>query len=213
MEIKTQRLLIRLIQWEEVEKVMQLITSKISQWTAPIPYPYSIDATKILFLMNKILLIFLFILCFPALLYAKDTVHKIVVYKSARKMELWDKDSKLIRSYKIALGGNPIGHKNQAGDKKTPEGNYKIAGRNANSRFHKSLRISYPNADDIAQATKRGVSPGGDVMIHGLPKGIGWIRSLQRLYGWTAGCIAVTNDEIDEIWDLVPDGTPIEIRP
>jgi len=144
----------------------------------------------------------------------QQTAAKIVVYKAERKMELLDKTSNILKTYKIALGANPKGHKTQEGDEKTPEGLYKISGRNSNSSFHLSLKISYPNEQDIAQATKRGVSAGGDIMIHGLRNGIGWLGSAHRLYDkWTNGCIAVTNKEIEEIWNLVLDGTPVEIRP
>ncbi|MEI7669787.1 MAG: L,D-transpeptidase family protein [Pseudomonadota bacterium] len=154
------------------------------------------------------------VLGIPATSNAEEIATKIVVYKSEHKMELLDKNKKLLKTYKISLGGNPKGAKTQQGDQKTPEGIYSISGRNENSHFYKSLRISYPNEYDIEQARERGVSPGGDVMIHGLPKGIGWVGSMHRLYDtWTAGCIAVTNDEIDEIWKLVTSGTIIAIKP
>lgn len=138
---------------------------------------------------------------------------KIIVHKAARKLDLLDNDSRLLKSYVISLGGNPIGHKTQSGDEKTPEGSYIISGRNPTSSYHLSLRISYPNEQDAAQAAKRGVSPGGDIMIHGIRGGLGWVGTLHRRFNWTQGCIAVTNAEIEEIWSLVPDGTPIEIRP
>lgn len=139
---------------------------------------------------------------------------KIIVHKSARKMDLVDENAILIKTYQISLGAQPIGHKTQEGDEKTPEGAYKIISRNVKSRFHKSLKISYPNAADEAQAKERNVSPGSDIMVHGLPNGLGWLGSLHRIYDtWTDGCVAVTNQEIEEIWNAVPDGTPIKIRP
>ena len=138
---------------------------------------------------------------------------KIIVYKGEYRMELLDKRANVLKTYDITLGGNPQGHKIQEGDERTPEGLYKISGRNPNSNFHLSLRVSYPNEQDIAQAKKRGVSPGGDIMIHGVGDGFGWMGSLHRVLNWTDGCIAVTNYEIEEIWNLVRDGTPIEIRP
>jgi murein L,D-transpeptidase YafK len=98
-------------------------------------------------------------------------------------------------------------------DARTPEGRYLIDSRNVASAYHKALHISYPNADDRKRAAKLGVSPGGAVMIHGLPNGKGWLGGAHRLYDWTLGCIAVTDQEIDEIWNLVPTGTPVEIRP
>jgi len=138
---------------------------------------------------------------------------KIIVHKSDYRMELLDKNANVLRTYNIALGSSPTGHKTQEGDERTPEGLYRISGRNPHSSFHLSLRVSYPNEQDIAQARKRGVSPGGDIMIHGVGDGFGWIGSLHRVLNWTNGCIAVTNYEIEEIWGMVRDGTPIEIRP
>jgi len=120
---------------------------------------------------------------------------------------------KIIRTYKVALGRGGLAPKEREGDRRTPEGHYIIDSRNAASHYHKALHISYPNAEDRARAAKLGVSPGGAIMIHGLPNGMRWIGAAHRLYDWTLGCIAVTNDEIDEIWNLVPVGTPVEIRP
>jgi murein L,D-transpeptidase YafK len=136
---------------------------------------------------------------------------RIVVEKSARRMHLM-RDSARLKTYRISLGRNPIGHKQQEGDSRTPEGTYTIDTRNPQSRFHLSLRISYPNAADRRGAASRGVSPGGDIFIHGLPNGM---ASAELFAGrdWTDGCIAVTNAEIREIWAMVKDGTPIEIRP
>ncbi len=135
-----------------------------------------------------------------------------MVNKSKRELLLYV-GGKLHRSYKIALGRNPIGPKARQGDGKTPEGAYTINGRNAASAYHRSLRISYPSAADRLRAKQQGVDPGGDIMIHGLPNGRGLIGALHRLYDWTDGCIAVTDAEIEEIWLLVRDGTPIHINP
>ncbi len=137
---------------------------------------------------------------------------KVVVYKAARRMDLM-LDGKRIRSYRISLGDSPVGHKTQEGDERTPEGDYVIDYRNPRSKFTLSLHISYPNRADRAQAAKRGVSPGGDIMIHGLPNG--WEEAGPALAGvdWTDGCIAVDNWAIREIWDAVKDGTPITIHP
>jgi len=113
----------------------------------------------------------------------------------------------VLRQYRVALGRNPVGHKDREGDGRTPEGRYVIDRRNPNSRYHLSLRISYPNADDVARARAAGAEPGGDIMIHGLKDG-------ERREGdWTLGCIAVTDEEMDEIWGLVAEGTPIVIEP
>jgi murein L,D-transpeptidase YafK len=137
---------------------------------------------------------------------------RIVVLKKARTLELLSQ-GKVIKTYKIALGGDPVGPKIRLGDHKTPEGVYVLDSRNAHSQFYKSIHISYPNARDRAAAKRQGVSPGGDVFVHGLPRGYGWVGESHRLKDWTDGCIAVTNEEIDEIWKAVPDGTRIEIRP
>lgn len=143
---------------------------------------------------------------------AKAKADHIVILKSKRELQLWSNGT-LLETYRISLGGEPVGPKLQQGDHRTPEGKYVIAGRNAHSKFHRSLRISYPNAEDRVRAAKHGVSPGGDIMIHGLPNGYGWIGRRHLSRDWTDGCIAVTDQEIEEIWDLVPDGTPVEIRP
>lgn len=137
---------------------------------------------------------------------------KIIIFKSKHEMQLLA-GGKILKSYKIALGGNPVGPKQRQGDHRTPEGIYQVAGRNANSAYHRSLRVSYPNEQDRARAAKLGVAPGGDIMIHGLPNGYGWIGRGHLAKDWTDGCIAVTDQEIEEIWRLVPDGTRIEIRP
>ena len=120
---------------------------------------------------------------------------------------------KVIRTYKVALGKNPVGPKERQGDGKTPEGDYFISGRNRASSYHRSLAISYPNRTDRARAKKLHVDPGGDIAIHGLPNGRGWIGAAHRLADWTLGCIAVTDEEIEEIWRLVPNGTPVRINP
>jgi len=120
---------------------------------------------------------------------------------------------KVIRTYKVALGTGGLAPKQREGDARTPEGRYIVDSRNAASEYHKALHISYPNADDRKRAARLGVAPGGAVMIHGLPNGKGFIGSAHRLYDWTLGCVAVTDQEIDEIWTLVPVGTPVEIRP
>jgi murein L,D-transpeptidase YafK len=119
----------------------------------------------------------------------------------------------VIRTYKIALGGNPVGPKESQGDNKTPEGTYIIDSRNRNSGYHLSLRISYPNEKDKMRAKELGVSPGGDIMIHGIKNGLSWVGAYHAEVDWTKGCIAVTDEEMEEIDRLVPDGTIVEIRP
>lgn len=137
---------------------------------------------------------------------------RVVVLKKERTLQLLS-DGKVIKTYKVALGGDPVGPKTRRGDHKTPEGTYVLDSRNAHSQFHKSIHISYPNPRDRAPAQQRGVSPGGDVFVHGLPNGYGWVGAGHRARDWTDGCIAVTNEEIEEIWSAVADGTPIQIRP
>lgn len=137
---------------------------------------------------------------------------RVLVEKQARRLTLFA-DGKALKVYPIVLGGNPDGPKTRQGDQKTPEGGYTIDSRNRGSRYHKALHISYPNAADRARAKAGGYPPGGDIMIHGIRNGFGWIGRLHRLMDWTQGCIAVSNREMDEIWDAVPNGTPIEIRP
>lgn len=137
---------------------------------------------------------------------------KVVVFKSKRLLILMKGDEKLTE-YKIALGGEPVGPKDREGDHKTPEGLYVLDRRNAKSKFYKSIHISYPDTQDRERASKLGIPPGGDIMIHGLPNGFGWLGSLHRSRDWTDGCIAVTDQEMDEIWQAVADGTPIEIKP
>jgi len=137
---------------------------------------------------------------------------KILIEKNLRQMTLLA-DGQIIRTYRIALGGNPEGPKERQGDKKTPEGIYYIKGRNKSSRFYLSLHISYPNEDDIRRAKKMGVSPGGNIMIHGLKNDFSWMGEAHTQNDWTEGCIAVTNEEIEEIDKLVPNGTIVEIRP
>jgi len=141
-----------------------------------------------------------------------DHADRVVVHKKERTLELF-KNGSSIRKYKVALGAEPVGPKTQEGDHKTPEGIYVIDRRNERSKFYRALHISYPNADDKSRAEKLGVSPGGDIMIHGLPNGFGWLAASHRVRDWTDGCIAVTDKEMDEIWKLVPDGTSIEIDP
>ena len=140
------------------------------------------------------------------------TADRVVVAKADRTLTLY-RGASALRTYKIALGWNPEGHKGEEGDGRTPEGVYVIDARNAQSAFHRSLHISYPNADDRRRAGRRGVRPGGAIMIHGLPNGLGLLGKTHTLRDWTAGCIAVTDEEIEEIWRMVPNGTKIEIKP
>ena len=138
--------------------------------------------------------------------YDGPEVTEIRVFKADRQMELWSGATRL-RTYDIALGQNPLGHKEQQGDSRTPEGSYRIDRRNPESRFHLSLGIDYPNAEDTARAQEAGVDPGGDIFIHGLGERSRFSR--YRRGDWTDGCIAVSNREIEEIYAMVQDGTRI----
>jgi hypothetical protein len=140
------------------------------------------------------------------------TADSIVVEKSRRTMTLY-KQGAPVRIYFVALGQNPLGDKVGLGDNRTPEGLYYIAGHNPASKYHLSLRVSYPNEQDIAEARARGVPTGGDIMIHGLPHGFESVGAEHRQRDWTNGCIAVTNAEIEEIWSAIPDGAAIYIKP
>ncbi len=137
---------------------------------------------------------------------------RILIEKSARRLTLF-RGGKPIKAYRVALGREPEGKKSCEGDCKTPEGCYVIDYRNENSRFHRALHISYPSEEDRRQAAAQGISPGSDIMIHGLKNGMGWIGKGHLVDDWTLGCIAVTNREIDEIWELTPVGTKVEILP
>jgi murein L,D-transpeptidase YafK len=148
----------------------------------------------------------------PSLAPPAERATLVVVDKVARRLTIL-RSGKPLKTYEMALGGNPTGHKQQEGDSRTPEGRYAIDFKNPHSRFHLSLRISYPNAADRERARKRGVPPGSDIMIHGLPNGLGWLGSLYLFRDWTDGCIAVTNRQVEEIWSMVDVGTPVEIRP
>ena len=143
---------------------------------------------------------------------AGTTIDRIVVEKSARRLSIF-RDGNQIKIYRIALGRNPLGPKREEGDMKTPEGIYRIDGRNPQSSFHLALHISFPSDEDDKRATARGVLAGYDIMIHGIQNGRGWIGAFHRWNDWTAGCIAVTDEEIEELWRVTPDGTTIEIRP
>jgi len=142
----------------------------------------------------------------------KGPADKILIEKKERRLTLFSK-GKLLRSYHIALGGNPNGPKERQGDNKTPEGTYVIDSRNKDSHYHLSLHISYPNAKDKKRAQQLGVSPGGNIMIHGIKNGFSWVGDLHTEVDWTKGCIAVTDEEIEEIGRLAPNGTIVEIRP
>ena len=140
------------------------------------------------------------------------TANSILVIKHTHTMTLF-RDDQPLKQYRVALGRGGLGPKLQAGDNKVPEGTYRIVSRNPHSAFYRALRVGYPTPSQAAAARAHGIDPGGDIMIHGIRNGLGWLGPAQRLVDWTKGCIAVTDPEMDEIWEAVPDGTPIEIQP
>ncbi|MFN7710451.1 MAG: murein L,D-transpeptidase family protein [Holosporales bacterium] len=141
-----------------------------------------------------------------------QTIDFILIEKSRRKMHVYHRDV-LLKTYSIALGFNPQGAKERMGDGKTPEGIYAITVKNAQSAYHRSLGLSYPNAADAARAKKLGVNPGGHIMIHGLRNDLAWLGPVHTFMDWTQGCIAVSNPEIEEIFEATSIGTRVEIRP
>ena len=169
---------------------------------------------KIIGLIILFALIGLLIYCFypEKKLPNNAEIDSIVVYKSKRQMLVYS-NGKLLKTYRISLGKQPIGAKEFEGDKKTPEGNYFIDDKNPNSSFYKNLGVSYPNEDDIEHAKRFGKSLGGLIKIHGLRNKIGFIGKFHRWSDWTLGCIAVTNKEIDELYHAVKIGARIEIKP
>lgn len=136
---------------------------------------------------------------------------RVVVEKHAHTLTLYRGKVEL-KTYSVALGRGGAGPKTEAGDNKVPEGTYRIIGRNARSEFHRALRVGYPTPAQARIDAREGVRPGGDIMVHGIRNGLGWLGPLHRSVDWTRGCVALTDREMDEVWRAVPDGTPIEIR-
>ena len=143
---------------------------------------------------------------------SKGEVNSIVISKSAHTLSLMSGRT-VLKTYRVALGRGSSEAKQFAGDNRTPEGKYIIDEKKTSTKFHKALHISYPNAEDRARAGKLGKSPGGDIEIHGLPASLAWVGTKQHMLDWTEGCIALSNEEIDEVWQLVSKGTSVEINP
>jgi murein L,D-transpeptidase YafK len=148
----------------------------------------------------------------PAPLPIDAKADLLVVEKAQRKLLVYS-HGVLLRSYSVSLGRNPIGPKLRQGDRRTPEGQYFVDAHNPASLFHRALHISYPSAGDVARARSAGYDPGGEIMVHGIHNGLGWIGRAHRLADWTVGCVAVTDPEIEELYRIVPDGTRIDLRP
>lgn len=136
----------------------------------------------------------------------------VIVSKAESRLYL-ERAGKQFASFKVAFGGNPHGHKQQEGDERTPEGKYVLDSKNPHSGYYKAIHVSYPNARDRASAKARGVSPGGQVMIHGQKNGFAWLGPIAQLFDWTNGCIALSNADMDVVWTAVDVGTLIEINP
>jgi murein L,D-transpeptidase YafK len=148
----------------------------------------------------------------PSDAWAALKADMVRVVKSKKRLYLI-KDEQVFASFRVKFGADPKGHKVQQGDEKTPEGPYYVTYKNANSAYYKSIHISYPNAEDKENARRLGVDPGGDIMIHGQPNGYEWATFFIQLVNWTDGCVALTNRDMDKVWDAIDPGTPIEILP
>jgi len=157
-------------------------------------------------------LLFLSVILYVPVSLAQPSVDFVRVVKSERKLMLLS-GGQVVREFRIALGGNPAGHKQQEGDQRTPEGSYILDYKKSDSAFYKAIHISYPNEHDIAAAKQRGVRPGGQIMIHGQKKRAGRFAFLAEFVDWTKGCIALKNEEMDVLWNLIAEGTKIEILP
>lgn len=161
--------------------------------------------------MHKWLLVSL-LFCCVTIADEKFVADSVLVDKSERKLYLI-RDGVKYREFRVAFGPRPRGHKLHVGDERTPEGQYILDFKYEDSDFYKAIHISYPNEEDVRRAAEHGVDPGGSIMIHGMPNNATLPPNLIQKFNWTDGCIAVTNEEMDEIWRRVEPGTPIEIRP
>ncbi|WP_455365646.1 L,D-transpeptidase family protein [Kaarinaea lacus] len=161
-------------------------------------------------MMFRSLVILLLLL--PVSAFAIGKADLVIVEKSKTRLYLM-KDNKVLKSFRIALGAKPKGHKQQEGDERTPEGRYLLDYKKEDSGFYKAIHISYPNEDDILRARERGVDPGGQIMIHGQKNTVSKVAFTRQSRNWTDGCIAVTNSAMDIIWQAVDPGTPIIIKP
>lgn len=162
----------------------------------------------------KVLLALMLVL-FPACRgYAQTTpgIDLVRVLKSEHKLQLMSAGV-VVHEFHIALGGNPSGRKQQEGDGKTPEGSYILDFKKLDSAFYKGFHVSYPNAEDTRSAKVHGINPGGMIMVHGQKNGLGWMSFASQRFDWTNGCIALSNGDMDVMWDLVKAGTKIEILP
>ena len=162
--------------------------------------------------MRKVFVFTVALITASGAVQSQQMADQVLVDKSEARLYLL-KDSEIITSYKVRFGSNPKGHKQQQGDGRTPEGSYVLDYKNINSAFYKSIHVSYPNAQDRKSAWKRGVDPGGDIMIHGQANGWSWFEPVMQYFNWTDGCIALRDGDMEEVWKAVRVGTPIVIRP
>lgn len=162
--------------------------------------------------LNKGLIIGLLLILQTANGMSGQKADAVLVIKNEGRLYLMHKGERFA-SFSVTFGGEPTGHKQMQGDERTPEGQYELDYKNPNSKFYKSIHISYPNAKDRANARKLGVDPGGDIMIHGQTNGWEWAAPFMQLFSWTDGCIALSNKDMDRVWEAIDPGTPIEIRP
>ena len=161
--------------------------------------------------MRYILLILAFVIASTCPAKGRE-INSVLVDKSDKKMYLLS-NGRILKEYDVVFGSSPKGHKQQEGDERTPEGKYILDYKKSDSSFYKAIHISYPNEEDKARAERKGANPGGLLMVHGQKNGFGWLSWLMQWFNWTDGCIAVANSDMDEIWQLVKVGTPIEIAP
>lgn len=163
-------------------------------------------------LLSKSLLIVLLLMFQTAYGEGSQKSDAVLVIKSEKRLYLMNKGEPFA-SLHVTFGGQPEGHKQVLGDQRTPEGHYILDYKNVNSQFYKSIHISYPNAQDKAAARRLGLSPGGDIMIHGQTNGWEWAAPVMQFFSWTDGCLALNNKDMDQVWAAIDPGTPIEIRP
>jgi murein L,D-transpeptidase YafK len=161
---------------------------------------------------SSIILAALALFMLSSIAYGGQVADSVLVIKSESRLYLM-REGRELASFKVAFGSKPKGHKQQQGDQRTPEGHYILDYKNPHSNYYKSIHISYPNAQDRANARKHRADPGGDIMIHGQPNGYEKLSFIVQFFNWTDGCIALSNSDMDLVWKAIIPGTPIEIRP
>jgi murein L,D-transpeptidase YafK len=154
----------------------------------------------------------MFLACLPLVAMAAQKADLVVVRKSESRLYL-QRNGQPFASFRAAFGSEAKGHKQQQGDERTPEGRYVLDSKNSKSAFYKAIHISFPNAKDLTSAKARGVDAGGLIMVHGQKNGLGWLAPLAQWFNWTDGCVGLSNNDMDVVWDAVDVGTPIEIYP